>query len=225
MDKSIPKDDTSLTSFWSSILGFTNHYQYVDTRDLVSNYLLICWSNGWALLIKVVQHDEISKLHFWPKVQFGPEVVRISIPPRLLWCPPRPRWYACVAAMHQCAPSPLLPRGSAVPVPMGRGYGTWVLPTPPSSSPSRTLPPSSARHRHGRAGARATTAATGAAPSPPPLLHAQWLHTSLLVNAQLRCGHLRWWRRLTSRVRQSSWFATSGSNRVNLRMRTTDSYE
>jgi len=68
VDKSIPKDDTSLTSFWSSILGFANNYQFIDTQGLASCYLLICYSNGFALLIKVGEQAESSKLHFWPKV-------------------------------------------------------------------------------------------------------------------------------------------------------------
>jgi len=40
---------SSLTWFGSLILGFANHRQYIDTRELASNYLLICWSNGFAL--------------------------------------------------------------------------------------------------------------------------------------------------------------------------------
>ena len=38
--------------------------------------------------MKVVEHGEISKLHFGPMIQFGPEVTRIGIPPWLLSCPP-----------------------------------------------------------------------------------------------------------------------------------------
>jgi hypothetical protein len=30
--KSIPKDDTSLTSFWSPILSFVNHYQLLTLK-------------------------------------------------------------------------------------------------------------------------------------------------------------------------------------------------
>jgi len=33
---------SSLTWFGPSILGFANHRQYVDTRDLAFNYLLMC---------------------------------------------------------------------------------------------------------------------------------------------------------------------------------------
>jgi hypothetical protein len=93
-----------LTWFGPSILGFPNHLQYVDTRDLVSNYLLICWSNDLARLIKVVVHDGLSKLRFWPKVQFGPEVAQTGVPPSLLCCTPRARRFACVSPMHQQDP-------------------------------------------------------------------------------------------------------------------------
>jgi len=39
------KVKSSLTWFGPLILGFANHRQYVNTRDLASNYLLICWPN------------------------------------------------------------------------------------------------------------------------------------------------------------------------------------
>jgi len=73
VDKSISKDDTSLTSFWSSILSFANHYQFVDTHRLASNYLLIYNSSGFVPLIKVVGLAELRKLCFWLNVQFGLE--------------------------------------------------------------------------------------------------------------------------------------------------------
>ena len=56
-----------MTWFVSSILSFANHHKYVDTRDLASNYILISWSNGQACLTKVVEHGEMSKLHFGPR--------------------------------------------------------------------------------------------------------------------------------------------------------------
>jgi len=49
---------SSLTWFGPSILGFANHYQYVDTRDMASNYLLICNSNDHGTLIKVGECQE-----------------------------------------------------------------------------------------------------------------------------------------------------------------------
>jgi len=52
VDKSVQKDDTSLNLFWSLILSFANRYQFIDTQGLASCYLLICYSNGFALLIK-----------------------------------------------------------------------------------------------------------------------------------------------------------------------------
>ena len=33
---------SSLTWVGPSIIGFANHFQYVDTRDLESNFPLIC---------------------------------------------------------------------------------------------------------------------------------------------------------------------------------------
>jgi hypothetical protein len=78
----MPKDDTSLTSFWSSILSFANLYQFVDTHRLASNYLLIYNSNDHATLIKVVGQAELGKLHFWPMTQIGLEMAQIGVP---LW--------------------------------------------------------------------------------------------------------------------------------------------
>ena len=93
-----------LTWFGSSILGFANLHQYVDTRELISNYLLICWSNGQEPLIKVIVHGGMGKLHVWPIFKFGQEQAQNSLPPCLLRHAPRVRWNACVAAMHQSAP-------------------------------------------------------------------------------------------------------------------------
>jgi len=73
VDKSIPKDDTSLTLFWSSILSVANLHQYVDTSGLASCYLLICFSNDFALLIKVEEQVELGKLRVWPMSRFSPE--------------------------------------------------------------------------------------------------------------------------------------------------------
>ena len=97
-----------MTWFVSSILGFAKHRQYVDTCDLASNYLLTCWSNDLGVSIKVVVHEVVRKLRFRPKVQFGLEIARISVPPSLLRCPPRARRNADASSMHQCAPPPLL---------------------------------------------------------------------------------------------------------------------
>ena len=95
---------SSLTWFGSSILGLANHRQYVDTCDLASNYLLICWSNDLGVLIKVVVHDVVSKLRFRPKVQFSQEQAQTGVPPSLLCCTPCARWNGSVAFMHGLAP-------------------------------------------------------------------------------------------------------------------------
>ena len=91
MDKSVQKDDTSLTLFWSSISSFANHYQFIDTQGLASCYLLICYSNGFALLIKVGEQADLSKFYFCPKVQFGTEKAQNRLRRRPLCCPPRGR--------------------------------------------------------------------------------------------------------------------------------------
>jgi len=91
---------SSSTWFGQLILGFPNHRQYVDTRDLASNYLLICSSNDHGPLTKVVEHGMVNKPPFWPKVQFGPEVAQTGVPPSLLRCPSRVRRNGEVAAMH-----------------------------------------------------------------------------------------------------------------------------
>jgi len=80
MDKSMPKDDTSLTLFWSSILSFANNYQLIDTQRLASNYLLIYNSNSFAPLIKVVGQAELGILRFWPMTQIGLEMAQIGVP-------------------------------------------------------------------------------------------------------------------------------------------------
>ena len=82
---------SSLTWFGSLILGFSNHHQYVDTRNLASSYLLICWSNDHDHLIKVGEQTEVGKLRFWPKVQFSTEKAQNRLPHRPLHCPPRAR--------------------------------------------------------------------------------------------------------------------------------------
>ena len=130
MDKSIPKDDTSLTSFWSSILSFANHYQLVDTHRLASNYLLIYNSNGFAPLIKVVGQAELGKLHFWPNVQFGLEKARNhlpkkarkrpNVPRRPLRCTPRARGNAstgdtCSGRVHHAQNTSTLLSASSTP--------------------------------------------------------------------------------------------------------------
>ena len=94
------KVTSSLTWFGSLILGFANHRQYVDTHDLASNYLLICWSNDHGLLNKVVEYGRMSKLHCWPIFKFGLEQAQNRLPPCLLRRAPRVQRNACVAAMH-----------------------------------------------------------------------------------------------------------------------------
>jgi len=82
---------SSLTWFGPLILGFANHRQYVDTRDLASSYILICWSNDLAPLNKVVEHGGVSKLRFWPISKFGLEQAQNRLPPCLLRRAPRLR--------------------------------------------------------------------------------------------------------------------------------------
>ena len=89
LKKSMQKVASSLTWFGPSILSFANHHQYVDTCNLASNYLLICYSNSFSLLIKVGEQAELSKLHFWPNVQFSPQKARNRLPRRPLRCTPR----------------------------------------------------------------------------------------------------------------------------------------
>ena len=155
-----------MTWFGSSILGFANHRQYVDTRDLASNYLLICWSNDLGVLIKVVVHDVVSKLRFRPKVQFGPEVAQTGVPPSLLRCPPRVRRNGEVAAMHQSAPtiadarpsSPAVPLCPAVDVVEHQSILPILLHSPsviPISLPRSLV------ENHGTAAMASPTAATG----------------------------------------------------------------
>jgi len=100
LEKSMQNVASSLTWFGPLIIGFSNHHQYVDTRDLESNYLLICCTNDLGPLIKVVVHGGVGKLHFWPISKFGPEQAQNHLPPCLLRRAPRARRIACVAAMH-----------------------------------------------------------------------------------------------------------------------------
>ena len=91
MKKSIPKDDTSLTLFWSSISSFANHHQYVDTSGLTSYFLLICYSNGFVFLIKVGEQAELGKHHFWHMSKFGPDMAQIRVPLQPHRCTTRAR--------------------------------------------------------------------------------------------------------------------------------------
>ena len=94
MAKSIPKDETSWTSFWSSILSFANLYQFIDTQWLASCYLIIYYSNGFAPLIKVVGQAELGKLCFWPMTQISLEMAQIGVPHWPYRHPPGVRVYA-----------------------------------------------------------------------------------------------------------------------------------
>ena len=157
---------SSLTWFAPSILGFANHRQYVDTRDLASNYLLICWSNDLSPLMKVVEHGVLNKHPFWPKVQFSPEVALTGAPPSLLRCPPRVRRNGEVAAMHQSTPTiadarPSSPAVSLCPVADVVEHQS-ILPIllhSPSAIPISL--PRSLVENHGTAAMASPTAATG----------------------------------------------------------------
>ena len=161
---------------WPSILGFANHSQYVDTHDLASSYLLICWSNDWAPSIKVVVHGGVSKLCFGPSPNSARNKLKIAS--HLAYSDARhvlddlPTWSSCASSRPTIVDtrpaSPAAPLHSTAI--MEKHQSALVvpppLPTPPPGSPSRPLPPSGARHRLGRAGARATPIATVDAPSP-----------------------------------------------------------
>ena len=83
---------------------------------LASCYLLICYSNGFALLIKVGEQAEFSKLQFWLNVQFCPEKAQNRLPRQPLRCTPRARGNAstsgtCSGRVHHAQSTSTMAEG------------------------------------------------------------------------------------------------------------------
>jgi hypothetical protein len=150
-------------------VNFRDHYQGADTDSLWPNYPLLKSSNDLGLLMKNEKQAEVNKLHFWPKVQFGPDLAQIGAhfpyPVARHVLDEIHRWHSCRAAAR--------PRPCHAPLPSPCVYVDAEAPAPCPSSPSASLVPPARLPRSSRGQSVRTPwmAMPSSLPPPSSLLH------------------------------------------------------